>query len=50
MFRGKSRASMKISSVVVRTIITGFTVVGLEAVALELPTQFATDVLVGDTH
>jgi hypothetical protein len=41
---------MKISSVVVLgSIIAGFAASGLEA-RLDLPTQFATDVLVGDTH
>ena len=45
------RKSMKISSVVVLgSIIAGFAAFGLKALAFELPTQFAADVLVGDTH
>jgi hypothetical protein len=42
---------MKISSVVVLgSIIAGFTAFVLEAQAFDLPTQFARDVLVGDTY
>jgi len=42
---------MKISSVVaLGSIIAGFAAFGLEALAFDLPTQFAADVLIGDTH
>jgi hypothetical protein len=42
---------MNISSVVVPgSIIAGFTTFGLEASTFDLPTQFATDVLTGETH
>jgi hypothetical protein len=42
---------MNISDVVVRgSIIAGFTTFGLEALTFDLPTQFATEVLTGDTH
>jgi hypothetical protein len=45
------RNSMKISSAVVPgSIIAGFTTLGLEALTFDLPTQFATDVLTGDTQ
>jgi len=42
---------MNISDVVVPgSIIAGFTTFGLEALTFDLPTQFATEVLTGDTH
>jgi hypothetical protein len=42
---------MKISSVVVLGgIIAGLAAFVLEALAFDLPTQFATDVLIGDTN
>jgi hypothetical protein len=45
------RNSMNISDVVVRgSIIAGFTTFGLEALTFDLPTQFAMDVPIGDTH
>ena len=45
------RKSMKISSVVVPgSIVSGFMAFGLEASAFDLPTQFATNALVGDTY
>jgi len=42
---------MNISDVVVRgSIIAGFMAFGLEALTFDLPTQFAMDVPIGDTH
>ena len=42
---------MKISGAVVPdSIIEGFMAFGLEALTFELPTQFAMDVPIGDTH
>jgi len=42
---------MSVSDVVVRgSIIAGFTAFGLEALTFDFPTQFATDVPIGDTH
>jgi predicted RecA/RadA family phage recombinase len=41
---------MNISGVVVNSIIAGFTTFGLEVSIFDLPMQFATDVLTGDTH
>jgi hypothetical protein len=45
------RKSMNVSSVVVPgSIIAGFTTLGLQALTFDRPTQFATDVLTGDTQ